>query len=387
MAKVLILTRRYPFPANTGENQRISNLVTRLSNEHQITILFRNEKKKYQNHLINSHIFYKSISFNIGFEPNLITKIFRVIKCLFLNKPIMFSPFYFLIIQNKLNKLIKTNQYDYFIIEHSFLSVYLNKIIQNNKDIKTIISMHNIEYVRFQYLLKKNIICKFYYYYLKNNELHEVKKFDIIICMSNNDKNILKENPNLLDKDIVIIPNGSNLQKYYNNYNKRNILFIGLLNYGPNLLGLNWFIKSIFPNLDKKYCLYIVGKNPPDSLKNISDSRIKVLGYVEDLETIYANTFFSIVPLMSGSGTRLKILESCSYGVPVVSTSKGAEGIDYVDNYDLLLFKDANDFGNAVEKLENPKLYTKISQNAYNLIKNKYSWDTIYKQFREIFIS
>ena len=102
------------------------------------------------------------------------------------------------------------------------------------------------------------------------------------------------------------------------------------------------------------------------------------MGEVEDVNSYYKKAFIAVVPLLSGSGTRLKILEAMSLGNPVVSTSKGIEGIDFeVDNH-ALLADNADDFYMEISKiLDNPQKGDNLREQALDLVKTKYDWKII----------
>ena len=106
---------------------------------------------------------------------------------------------------------------------------------------------------------------------------------------------------------------------------------------------------------------------------------------VEDVKSYYTKASISIVPLKTGSGTRLKILEAMSYGVPVVSTSQGAEGIDYTDGCDIIIADEGKLFAEKIIGLLNEKEQRfLIQKNARQLVERKYDWNIIGDALSEI---
>jgi len=122
------------------------------------------------------------------------------------------------------------------------------------------------------------------------------------------------------------------LEQKLNAVDKNNIIFVGSFGHPPNVDGLEWFLKEVFPALveglpDVK--LTIIGSNCPEKIHKLESANINVLGYVDEqkLEESYKDAKVSIVPLRYGAGVKGKVIESMKFGVPVVTTSIGAEGL------------------------------------------------------------
>ena len=128
-----------------------------------------------------------------------------------------------------------------------------------------------------------------------------------------------------------------------------NILFIGTLTWEPNNKGMQWFLREVVPLLDAsgfQYSLYIVGKNPSRELKELIGvhDNIFLTGYVDSIDEYYDKCHCMVVPLFIGSGQRVKIIEAFSKGMPVASTSIGAEGLRYSHGDNILIADNADEF-------------------------------------------
>jgi glycosyltransferase involved in cell wall biosynthesis len=168
-----------------------------------------------------------------------------------------------------------------------------------------------------------------------------------------------------------------------NKHEHRSLLFCGTLSYPPNIDGLNWFVKDILPLVLLRHPdvrLRVVGRNFNETrLPMLLDHpSIDVIGAVDSVKSEYLKTGVAICPLRMGSGTRLKILESMSFGSPTVSTTIGCEGIRAIDGETILIRDDAHSFADAVNLLlTSPVTFHKIRQKARSFVEANYDWKVI----------
>jgi len=174
--------------------------------------------------------------------------------------------------------------------------------------------------------------------------------------------------------------------------NSRNILSIGTMYWPPNVDSMLYFSKEIFPLVKKQIpeaILTIAGQKPTASIRALAaDASIKVTGYVDDSRTVAQDCGVFIVPLRSGSGVRVKILNALAMGLPVVSTSVGAEGLDVISGKHLILADDRDSFARAViDVLTKPSLANTIGRNAREFVCGQYSWDTVGRRLLDCYSS
>lgn len=166
------------------------------------------------------------------------------------------------------------------------------------------------------------------------------------------------------------------------------LVFGGSLTYVPNYEGVRFFLERIYP-LIRKQCpgvrLRITGSVEGVNLDVLPlNESVTVTGFVEDVRTEVAGAAVAVVPLRSGGGTRLKVLEAMALGTPVVSTSKGVEGLDVVPDRDLFVADDPAAFAQAtVRLLGDPPLRARICRSARNLVERQYDWAQIGGAFAE----
>ncbi|MDE5081899.1 MAG: glycosyltransferase family 4 protein [Trichodesmium sp. St18_bin1] len=175
----------------------------------------------------------------------------------------------------------------------------------------------------------------------------------------------------------------------------KNILYLGRFSYSVNAEAVELLINEIYPRLRQVYpdCqLLLVGRNPNQRMVEAAqrDSGIIVTGAVSDIRPYLAVATVMAVPLRHGGGTRLKILEAFAAKCPVVSTAKGAEGLQANDGEHLLIRDEAEGMVEGVcQLLSDPSLGARLANSAYELVKTEYSWQAVGKKIesaiRELF--
>jgi len=217
--------------------------------------------------------------------------------------------------------------------------------------------------------------------------------FGAVLVCSIMDYNIISMNRKF--NNIFIIPNSYPIDRLSSKinsagYENRNVfLFVGTLNYGPNSNGLEWFIESIFPYIQKvnrSSILLVVGRNPEEKLvaKCGGVPGIELHANVPDVGPFYERCGIVVVPILSGGGTRIKILEAGMGGRPVFSTPFGAYGLDVTDGKDIMIFNDRDSFIERYERMNMKETYEKIKDNLRNTVETKYSLESFDNGMKEV---
>jgi sugar transferase (PEP-CTERM/EpsH1 system associated) len=165
---------------------------------------------------------------------------------------------------------------------------------------------------------------------------------------------------------------------------KPTVLFVGSMDYHSNIDAVRWFSRVAWPEIARNHPdleFTIVGRDPAPAVRALASERIHVTGTVDDVRPFYASAVVAVVPLRSGSGTRLKILEAMAAGVPVVSTPMGAEGLEVEHDVHLLLADTGPEFAAAVRHLtSSAETRSRLSQSARALVCRTYDWSAIGEQ-------
>jgi polysaccharide biosynthesis protein PslH len=160
--------------------------------------------------------------------------------------------------------------------------------------------------------------------------------------------------------------------------NRETLLFIGALDYGPNVAGLVWFLETVFPLARERsgeVRLLVAGRRPTNEVVRLCAEKpgVELHADVSDVGPLYARCGAVVVPLLSGGGTRIKILEAAVAGRPVLATPAGAYGIDCADGRDIVLFSDGRSFIEGLDRLAERAVYETCVVNLRALVEEKYS--------------
>jgi len=214
----------------------------------------------------------------------------------------------------------------------------------------------------------------------KNLEFFLAEETDNTFVVSPTEQALLAAEP-FADK-VAVVSNIHALEPCTNGFDERQgLLFIGGFAHPPNEEGIIWFIEYILPIIRRKIPdihLTIVGSDPTERVQALASSTVTVAGYVEDVSNFFNESRVFVSPLLHGAGIKGKIGQSFSYGLPVVTTSIGAEGMRLTDGHNALISDSETQFASKVIELYTDKfLWHRISTNARQVIKEQFSPATI----------
>lgn len=219
---------------------------------------------------------------------------------------------------------------------------------------------------------------------LQRYELEVCRRSDLVLTVSEEDRNTLVGLDPALE-NVECVPIGVDTERYARVERKagsRNVLSIGTMHWPPNVDSALYFHREILPlvKVEEPDCTFtIAGQRPVAAVRGLaSDPAVRVLDHFDDERQIAADCGVFVVPLRSGSGVRVKILNALAMGLPVVSTSIGAEGIDVVSGEHLLIADNPEEFARAVVTLLRERdLADRLGENGRELVSSQYSWERV----------
>jgi len=313
----------------------------------------------------------------------------------------LFSPLPFIVFRHQdrkmkrqVEKLIEKERFDAIHIDHLSIAPYL----PDKKDCFWVLEEHNLESEINWGIVKKEGWNKFKLFSLLEAlkltiyERVMIPKFDYVLAISKADQRKLT-GLGARENRVFFLPTPFETKSFFHFQKKQPIiLFIGMLSWWPNKDGFFWFYKKVFPQVRQEIPnvkFVVIGKEATKEMVEADkkDASLDLVGYVKDLEKYLACASVFVVPLRAGSGIRIKILTALSYGLPVVSTKKGAEGIVGRSGQGVILADDPEDFARAVIKvLKDRELADKLSKAGFDFIAKNYNQQKAAKILAKVYL-
>jgi len=391
--RVLQLTKKVPFPSKDGESMAILSLASSLvSNGVSVDLLSLNTNKhKFSSDLddLDSTLyrFINMVDINTNFHP--ISFLINLLS----NIPYQISRFVKKDYKVKLISLLNQNKYDYILLETVYLTPYI-PLIKRYSSAKVLLRTHNMEYEIWERLYKganwgvSKLLYKWLAHQMFRYESFRLHDIDYLIAISIRELLMFKAFYPSLNGMVVPITWNASKESYQktlkSNAQNISLFFIGSLDWKPNQEGLFWFLSKVWPLCYARFphlTFYVAGRNMPDKIKQLNIDGVIMMGEVKDAYSFVNQHDIAIVPLLSGSGMRAKIIEAMALGKVIITTSIGLEGIEAKDTYDVCLADSPEDFVNVIEfLLTHPNQMMQIGINAHYNIMNNYESVTIGKK-------
>ena len=392
MKKTLLISNEHPLPEDHGSSIRTMNFV-RFFKKYGIVDLaysYKSNSNQVKNHTFSNEFFLEDKGASESFKRRFISGLIKGI-------PMPVRDF------GKASRrflldTINEKDYDYIIVRYVINASLIFNVATKYK-MRTIIdfddiltdSLYESRFGPVKGWFKKSL------HRLNKKSLRNYEKkclvFGISLFCSEKDRaTMVKEHESSKTFVVPNIYDNRSFERYDfgNGFKNKNVLlFVGTLSYKPNIDGLKWFLESVFPDFKKKFVdarLIVVGRCPNEDIKALCNNRedIEMHSDVPDVKKYYIQCRALIVPILSASGTRIKILEAALTNTPVLSTPKGAEGLDLADETELLLFDNAEEFSTKYNMLNNEENYHSLINNAKEAVSNKYSLKKFNNEMEEV---
>ena len=388
MKKILILNPILPYPPDDGGRLRTYHLIRSLGDKCELDLAsFYLPEEDIE----SAAKFYSSLCKNIFFIPQRksdfsIWSIFNVYRISNENK-------------KEVNEIIRKNGYDLIIAEKVIMLSYIKSGIFRNYKI-AIDSWAVDSNITLQiFLYEKKFLKRWFYFfkYLRHlfSELYLLSKSDYMIAITDKIHRFYEK---IFKKKIYLIQSAVDVEYYKpagEKIEKGKMVFVGIMNYYPNIDAAVFFVKEVLPKIRGKikFKFYIVGKNPVKEVAELDNaSDVIVTGQVEDVRKYFNECEVVVVPLRMGSGLRNKVIQAMACGKTVIATSEACEGLDVKDGENILIANTVEEFVDKIILVfNNEQLRIEIEKNARKYVEENLSYDIIKEKwinmYEEIFNS
>ena len=379
--KILLLCNKPPYPASEGGPMAMNSIITGLLEAgHQVKVLAVNSKKYNVKESDIPEDYRKKTGIEL-INVDLDVKPMKAFFNLFTGKSYHVERFISKDFKSRLVKVLKHEQFDVVQLEMLYMTPYVETIRKHSKAL-IILRAHNVEHKIWERIAKetKSFVKRMYINHLartlKDYELSAIETVDGIAAITRKDAAFFRK---YCSKPVIDIPYGVYPEEFTPKYEiegKPKFYHIGSMNWMPNEEGIRWFIYDILPTTAEKvpdFVYHLAGRNMPLWLTALQNPHVNVIGEVPDAKAFVADHDVAIVPLLSGSGIRIKIIESMAMGKTVITTRTGAEGILYDEDVNLIIAENKAKMVESIRRInENPKMAEEIGRAARKLVEESY---------------
>lgn len=382
--KILQLTNKIPVPPRDGGSiatYRLSLGLAQLG--HQVSVLAMNTSKHYVD-----EEFWGPLARKSGFQlhpipVNTRVSVFKALNNLLFSKlPYTAARFKSNEFRKALIRLLKETEFDLIIIENLYPILYLHDIRKFSRG-RVVMRPHNMEHEIWDRTASqtkglKKIYLKVLAKRIRNMEIRSMNTYDFLAPITKRDLEAFERLGN--KKPAACLSTGVAITNSYTpiqHTDHLKIAHLGALDWAPNQEGILWFLEKVWPLVKLQVPraeFHLAGRNAPDwFIKKARNFEVNFHGEVDSAIDFIRHFPIHIVPLWSGSGMRIKIIEAMAQGRVIVTTPIGVEGIAANDNMEILIREDPESFAEALIKLHsNPHQMEAISQNAFTFVQQNF---------------
>ncbi len=381
--KILQVTNKVTYPTNDGGTIACMNLTRGFSLlGHRVTVLSMNTEK----HHIKMEEIPKTVKdladFRLVDVPAKIYRFSALINLIFSRKPYNAVRFISKRFKNELESILKANSFDIVQLEGLYVCPYI-PLIRKNSSAKIVYRAHNIEHEIWKRTAAMATDFEKWYLEILSKRIKRFEKkllnsYDLLVPITERDGIILDAMGNKKPRHVsqtgidssMLIPNSKYLEH-------PSLFHIGSLDWAPNQEGLIWFLENCWKEIHEKYptlMFYVAGRNAPVWFqRRLGMPNVVYKGEVDDAYEFMNSKSIMVVPLNSGSGMRIKIIEGMALGKPIVTTKIGTEGISTTSGKNIIIAADKAEFIKAVSELiENREFFESISRNAIEYVHDNF---------------
>lgn len=392
---MLILTNRVPFPPNSGYPIVVYNTIKGLLKLGVEISLFSLNTNK---HRVDTDDIYDPIFEQIKFHVSHLdteVNVWGALSNLFSDQSYNVSRYFDEDAARLLEEVLREDEFDIIQFEGLFVVPYLD-IVKANSRAKVIYRAHNIEFevweriARIERFTPRRRYLEFLARRLRHYETEQTNRFHQVFAISEQDRQSIVRFG--CETALEVFPVALDFEKYITDKSKTSfptLFHLGAMDWRPNKEGLEWFLEEIWPDietLNSELRFYIAGKNMPRQFFEYDSDNLVVEGEVFDAIEFMNSKAIMIVPLLSGSGMRVKIIEGMAMRKCIIATSMAAEGIRCQHGKDILIADTADEFYRAIlQCITNPIQWQEIGENARKTVERDHDINTISQRMLNVY--
>ncbi len=388
---VLMLLNRIPYPLNDGGAIGAYNFIKGYAGAGcNLTILAMNTAKHQVAKADIGREFNGYGKITTVFVDNRIKPI-DALANLFSVKSYIIQRFISSAYADTLISVLKNNSFDVVHIDGLPPAAYI-EIVRKHSNAKISMRAHNVEHVIWERIAGKeqNPLKKWYVALqakrLKKFELEAIMKCDVVMAISKEDEDTIKEA--CPGAKTIVVPAGLDVvEKLVNeNFNAADLFFIGSFDWMPNLQGVEWFATNVWPALNTRWPavkITVAGKKMPEAISKYKSNSFIAVGEVPNARAFMLQHGIMVVPVISGSGIRIKILEGMALGKTIIATTIAAEGLGLKNGENILIADTAEEFAAQLQKCFDSQAFChSIGENAHKFVRDNYTNSTIFEKLK-----
>ncbi|MET4104997.1 glycosyltransferase family 4 protein [Hymenobacter sp. UYP22] len=394
---ILQLCPRVPYPPHDGGAIAMYDVAAGLARAgHRVTVLALNTPKHHQPATALDHLGPNVRLVTVEVDTNLSPV--KALRNLLLGKlPYNVERFVNPAVEAKLAELLKAEPFDAVQVEGTFVAWYVDTIKQLAPALPVVLRAHNVEYTIWQMLAERenNVLKRVYLRHLARRlrqfEHAVLPRFSAVAAITEPDQKRLRQLG--CQEPVVFVPAGVDLGRFQRDARirprPRTLFMIGSLNWLPNLEGLDWFLREVWPQAKANYPeleLHIAGKDTPERIRQLQLPGVTVHGFVESAQQFMQEYELMLVPLLSGGGMRIKIIEGMALGKCIMSTGLGSEGIHVRDGFDIVLCDEPSEWVERLGRYYRGELDQQaIGEEAARTIARLYDNRRVVESFQDLY--
>ncbi len=379
--KVLLLCNKPPYPASEGGPMAMNSIIAGLLEAgHQVKVMAVNNEKFKVGEADIPETYRQKTGIEL-IDVDLRIRPLKAFLNLFTKKSYHVERFISKDFKARLAEVLEKEHFDVVQLEMLYMTPYVTTIREHSKAM-IVLRAHNVEHKIWERIAKETKFLPKRWYInhlaktLKEYELNALETVDGIAAITRKDAAFFRK---YCSKPVIDIPYGVYPEEFTPKYEiegKPKFYHIGSMNWMPNEEGIRWFINEVLPKTVEKvpdFVYHLAGRNMPEWLTELKDPHVNVVGEVPDAKAFVADHDVAIVPLLSGSGIRIKIIESMAMGKTVITTRVGAEGILYDEDVNLIIAENKAKLVESIRRIdENPEIAVRIGQAARKMVEENY---------------